>query len=187
VFSNVGLSQKIVQFAYRLLTRAEKRLHSEFAKIRIAELKSSLGTCGKGVTINPKWDWLGHSNIHLGNNVYINNGSSIQGEGGLFIGDNTIIGPNVTIWTVNHEIHDEVLPYGSVRRFRPVRIERNVWIGINVTIVPGAHIGEGVVIGAGTVVAGVVPKLAIVAGAKWRLIGERDRRHYEDKSGESLL
>ena len=43
---------------------------------------------------------------------------------------------------------------------------------------PGAIIGEGAVVGAGTVVSGEVPPMQIIAGQKWRTIGERDPTHY---------
>ena len=68
----------------------------------------------------------------------------------LLYTSNVILGPNVNIYTASH-------PYNEVQRIKgleyakPVKIYDNVWIGGNVTILPGVKINQGAIIGAGSV------------------------------------
>jgi len=78
-----------------------------------------------------------------------------------------MIGPNVTIVTVNHEINPETRINAIPK---PVKIGKNVWIGANCTILPGVTIGENSVIGAGSVVTKDVPANIVVAGNPAKLI-----------------
>ena len=105
-------------------------------------------------------------NIHIGKNVFFNTGCSFQDRGGIFIGDHSAIGMNVTIATLNHglDIRDRGTTYPS-----PVKIGKYVWIGSNVTILPGVTIHDFSIIGAGAVVTKNVPSKSVYAGvpAKW--------------------
>lgn len=161
-----------------LARRIEKHWTLEMHRQNQLELLHGLGKAGQNLWVANNFRWSGLNGIEVGDNVRINLNSQIQGEGGVKIGDRVSIGPNVTIWSVNHDIYGEKLPHGSRKLPKEVNIERNVWIGINVTIAPGTTIGEGAVVAAGTVVSGKVPAFAIIAGQKWRQIGERDRAHY---------
>lgn len=106
-------------------------------------------------------------NINIGKNVFINACCKFQDQGGIEIGDNVLIGHNVTITTLNHDI----LPNKRASMIaKQVRIYSNVWIGANVTILPGITINEGAIIGAGSVVTKDVPKNAIVAGNPAKII-----------------
>ena len=108
-------------------------------------------------------------NTKIGKNVFINSCCRFQDNGGIEIGDKTMIGPNVTIVTVNHEINPETRINAIPK---PVKIGRNVWIGADCTILPGVTIGENSVIGAGSVVTKDVPANVIVAGNPAKLIKE---------------
>ena len=106
-------------------------------------------------------------NITVGKNVFINTGCSFQDRGGITIGDGSQIGMNVTIATLNHgfdlETRNTTYPL-------PVVIGKNVWIGSNVTIVPGAVIGDNSVIAAGATVVGNIPTNVIAAGCPAKAI-----------------
>jgi len=106
-------------------------------------------------------------NLHMGKNVFINSNVMFTDMGGIYIGDKVLIGPNVTIATVNHKIEP------SQRRnlnLESVCIHDNAWIAANVTITPGVVIGENAIVAAGAVVTRNVPANTIVAGVPARII-----------------
>lgn len=100
-------------------------------------------------------------NIEIGKNVFINSNCHFQDQGGIVIGDGTLIGHNVTLATLNHGKLPE--DRGSLYP-KPIIIGKNVWIGANVTIVAGVTIGDNVIIGAGSIVTKDIEKNIIVAG-----------------------
>lgn len=114
--------------------------------------------------------------IRCGANVRINTGAFIDARGGLTLGADVLIGPNVVIVTSQHHWDDPTAPIvaqGNVAA--PVEIGSDVWIGGNAVVTPGVTIGTGAVVGAGAVVTHDVPPHAIVAGVPARVIGERPR------------
>ncbi len=106
-------------------------------------------------------------NITIGRRTFINMGCSFQDWGGIVIGDDCLIGHNCTICTVNHSKAPE-------RRgdmvCAPVRLGNQVWVGANVTILPGVSIGDGAIIAAGAVVSRDVAPATIVGGIPAKLI-----------------
>lgn len=102
-------------------------------------------------------------NITIGLNFYSDVNLTILDQGTVTIGDNVILGPNVNIYTASH-------PYNEIQRIKgleyakPVKIYDNVWIGGNVTILPGVKINQGAIIGAGSVVTHDIPPYVIAAG-----------------------
>lgn len=106
-------------------------------------------------------------NIHIGKNVFINSGCRFQDQGGITLGDDTLVGHNVVIATLNHGLaaNDRGSLYPS-----PVVIGKNVWVGAGATILPGVTIGENAVIAAGAVVAKDVPANTIVGGVPAKVI-----------------
>lgn len=106
-------------------------------------------------------------NIHVGKNVFINMGCKFQDQGGIFIGDGTLIGHNVVLATLNHAMSPD---NRSTMIPKPIHIGKNVWIGSNATILPGVTIGDGAVIAAGAVVAKDVPENTVVGGVPAKTI-----------------
>jgi acetyltransferase-like isoleucine patch superfamily enzyme len=110
-------------------------------------------------------------NIKLGKNVFINAGCQFQDQGGIMIGDDTLVGPKTVIATLNHHQNPDkranLIP-------KPVKIGNKVWIGANVTILPGVTIGDGAIIAAGAVVNKDVEKNTIVGGVPAKKIKEVD-------------
>lgn len=101
-------------------------------------------------------------NIHVGKNVFINSGCRFQDQGGITIGDGALIGHNVVLATLNHDIDPGKR---STLHPAPITIGTNVWIGANAAILPGVTIGDGAIIAAGAVVTKDVPPNIIAGGA----------------------
>ena len=142
------------------------------------ELLRKLQACGYGVRINGKIYVREPNKLILGNNVHIGEGCYFAAEGGLTIGDNTHISRNVTIYTINHNYEGSSLPYDCSYLLKPVAIRKNVWIGMNVCIVPGVRIGDGAIIGMGTVVSRDVAAGTIVGSPPQRVLKTRNNEHY---------
>lgn len=108
-------------------------------------------------------------NIHVVKNVFINTGCTMQDQGGVYIGDGALIGHHAMIATLNHEQdpakRGELLPAA-------VHIGKRVWLGANVTVLPGVTIGDGAIIAAGAVVTKDVPARTIAAGVPARVVKE---------------
>ena len=106
-------------------------------------------------------------NISVGRNVFINSGCCFQDQGGITIGDNVLIGQQVVIATLNHDLGAEkranMLP-------APVVIGNNVWVGAHATILAGVTIGDNAVIAAGAVVTKDVPANTVVGGVPAKII-----------------
>ena len=106
-------------------------------------------------------------NIHIGKNVFINAGCKFQDQGGIYIEDGVLIGHNAVLATINH-MEDPEKRAGMI--FQPIHIEKKVWLGANITVLPGVTIGEGSVIAAGAVVTKDVPANIIAAGVPAKVI-----------------
>lgn len=117
--------------------------------------------------------------VEIGQNVHMEDHAFIQSEGGLVIGDNTHIGRNFVVQTVTHDNQSDALPYGENPVYGKVVIGKNVWIGMNVHLMPGTEISDGCIIEPGTVVSGIIPSLSIIGPGKWRLLKYRDKDHYD--------
>lgn len=110
-------------------------------------------------------------NIHLGKNVFINSGCKFQDQGGIYIGDDVLIGHNVVLATLNHEEDPE--KRGNLCP-APIRIGNKVWIGSNATILPGVSIGDGAIIAAGAVVTKDVSEKTVVGGVPAKILKKID-------------
>jgi len=139
-----------------------EKIRELFSKLTESEIDETFGLfppfytdCGK--------------NIKIGKNVFINACCRFQDQGGIEIGDGSLIGHNATIATLNHD-------FNPLKRQNltpsPVKIGKNVWIGSDCTILPGVEIGDGAIIGAGSVVTKSVPKNTIAVGNPARVIKE---------------
>ena len=106
-------------------------------------------------------------NIKIGKNVFINACCRFQDQGGIEIGDGSLIGHNTTIATLNHDFNPDKR---ANLHPSPVKIGKKVWIGSDCTILPGVEIGDGAVIGAGSVVTKNIPANSIAVGNPARVI-----------------
>ena len=100
-------------------------------------------------------------NITIGRDVFINSGCHFQDQGGITIGDGSLIGHNVVLATINHDL----TPLNNrENHYAPIVIEEHVWIGSNATVVPGVTIGRWAVVAAGAVVTKDVEEYTVVGG-----------------------
>lgn len=130
-------------------------------------------TLGEGTVINPPIYTILADKVKIGKNVVIMNGFQCMSAGGLTIEDDTMISLNCTIATNNHDFYER-----HIITCKPVHIKKNVWIGVNVTILPGVTIGNNAVVGAGAVVTKDVPENAVVVGNPARVIKYLDAEKF---------
>ena len=126
------------------------------------------GSGGDSVWMQPPFYCDYGVNIHLGERVFFNFNCIVLDVCPVTIGDFTLIGPAVQIYTPLHPLNAALRrgqEYG-----RPVTIGRDVWIGGGAIICPGVTIGDRAVIGAGSVVTRDVPGDVFAAGNPCRVI-----------------
>lgn len=132
-------------------------------------LKMMLGRVGERVWIAKTFSCDRGKNIFIGDDFFANYNLTVLDIREVYIGDHVMIGPNTLISTVGHPLS----PKGRrdyLAQAAPVRIGNDVWIGGNVTILPGVTIGNNVVVAAGAVVTKDVPDNSLVAGVPARVI-----------------
>ncbi len=121
---------------------------------------------GEGFRMFPPFYTDFGKNIHIGRNVFINSCCHFQDQGGIYIGNDVLIGHNVVLATVNHETD----PYDRRCNYGPIKIGNHVWIGSNAVITQNVIISDGAIIAAGAVVTHDVPENTIVGGVPAKII-----------------
>lgn len=111
------------------------------------------------------------SNLIIGDNFYANTNCTLLDCATITIGDNVLLGPNVSLYTSNHAFDAEERIEG-LEQVLPISIGDNVWLGGSVTVVGGVTIGENTVFGAGSVVTKDIPANELAAGNPCRMIRE---------------
>ncbi len=161
-----GIMHRVSQEALRITGELNGGYHEPE---RVRELLAQLTgkPVDESVTLFPPFNADFGRNITLGKRIFINAGCKFQDQGGVTIGDGTLIGHNVVIATLNHDL-------APSRRAdmhpAPVVIGRNVWIGSNATILPGVSVGDDAVVAAASVVTRDVPAGAVVVGSPARVV-----------------
>lgn len=144
-------------------------------------LKKMIADIGEGCYIEPPFhaNW-GGKHVHLGKNVYINFNATFVDDTHIYVGDYTMIGPNVTLATAGHpilpELREKYYQYNL-----PIHIGKNCWLGAGVIVLPGITIGDNSVIGAGSVVTRDIPANVVAVGNPCKVlrpIGEHDKEYY---------
>lgn len=144
-------------------------------------LKEMFAEIGEDCYIEPPFhaNW-GGKNVHFGNGVYANFNLTLVDDGKIFVGNNVMFAPNVTVASATHPINPNIRRKQAQYNLS-IHIGNNVWIGANSVILPGVHIGENTVIGAGSVVTKDIPDNVVAVGNPCRVIREindNDMKYY---------
>ncbi|MGM9998241.1 MAG: sugar O-acetyltransferase [Candidatus Bruticola sp.] len=133
-----------------------------------SELFASIGveTC-----IMPRFSCDYGENIYLGSRCYINYNCVMLDCASISLGDGVLIGPNCGLYTAIHPLNSGLRLQG-IEMAKPIKVGDGVWLGGNVTILPGVSIGEYSVIGAGSVVTKDIPSRVLAYGNPCRVIKE---------------
>ena len=148
---------------------------------RQALMKEMFAELGKGVYIEPPFhaNW-GGAHCHFGDYVYVNFNVTCVDDTHIYVGENTMLGPNVILATAGHPILPELREKGYQYNM-PIHIGKNCWLGAGVIVLPGVTIGDHSVIGAGSIVTRDIPANVVAVGNPCRVlrpIGEKDREYY---------
>lgn len=112
--------------------------------------------------------------IIIGNRTGISARAYLAGQGGITIGDDVIMGPNVQIFSENHafaDINKNIKDQGVIKQ--AVKIGNNCWIGGGATILAGVNLGDGCVVAAGSVVNKSFPENTVIGGIPAKAIKNR--------------
>lgn len=158
----------------RLLVREYNTIDPTDLDRKYKILQELLGSVDIKTVIEPPFYCDDGENIFLGKNFYANFNLIILDAARVTIGDNVVIGPNVTIAAADHPIHPSSRTDGHSFPiiFAPVTIGNDVWIGAGVTILKGVTIGDGAVIGAHSLVTKDIPSMVVAAGTPCRVLRE---------------
>ncbi len=117
--------------------------------------------------VPPLWSDHGRA-LRLGERVFVNHGCTINDLGGIVIGDDVMVGPNVQLLSAGHPVDPAERRAGVV--VARIEIGRGVWIGAGATVLQGVRVGEDSVVAAGAVVTRDVPARVLVAGVPARVV-----------------
>lgn len=149
------------------LFRIFDRFWRDYEDYTVRRTLANLAACGRNVRMSPTVRILSVGCLTVGNDVDINEYTHVFAGGGVFIGDGCLISSHCVISSATH-------PKDPARRAEvigaPVRLERGVWLGAGVLVLPGVTIGEEAIIGAGAVVTKDVPARAVCVGNPARVI-----------------
>lgn len=153
---------------------------TEFKK-REEMLREMFAEIGDDCYIEPPFHSnFGGEHVHFGNHIYANFGLTLVDDTHIYVGDNTMFGPHVTVATAGHPI-DPTLRAKEYQYNMPIHIGKNCWIGAGSLILPGVTIGDNTVIGAGSVVTKDIPSSVVAVGNPCRVmrdVSEHDREYY---------
>ena len=157
---------KYAEEALQLTMEMNNHYHT-FEEIRALLSKLTASKIDERCILFPPFHTEFGKNLKLGKAVFINACCRFQDNGGIEIGDGSMIGQGTTIVTLNHDLDPKTRHNATPK---PVKIGKNVWIGASCTILPGVSIGDNAVIGAGSVVVKSIPANAVAVGNPARVI-----------------
>jgi acetyltransferase-like isoleucine patch superfamily enzyme len=159
-----------IERAWEILGRLNALAPGDFGAMRA--LLGELTGCelDPSVRVLPPFHCDGGGRLRFGRNVFVNHGCTAMDSGGIDIGEDVMIGPNVQLISSGHPLDP------ATRRSRitsaPIRIGRGAWIAAGATVLQGVTVGEDAVVAAGAVVTRDVAPRTLVAGVPAKLVRE---------------
>jgi acetyltransferase-like isoleucine patch superfamily enzyme len=163
----------LARYGVRALLEVVKRQVEEYTRP-----KHELAAFGEASHLNERSSIREPRNVHIGRRVSVGPECRLWASpnASIYLEDDVLLGPNVTIVSSNHGTADLAVPIVSQPWIeRDVRIGAGAWLGANSVVLPGVTVGPGAVVGASAVVNEDVPAYAIVAGIPARVISSRTR------------
>jgi len=157
----------------RLLIKKLNDGREDQVEERAQILKELIPHAKEGLWLQPPFYCDYGSNIILGEKVFFNFNCVVLDVMEVVIGDRTLFGPNVQIYTATHPI-DHLQRASGVEYAKSITIGNDVWVGGSAVICPGVSIGDRTVIGAGSVVTKDIPSDVFAAGNPCRVIRKID-------------
>lgn len=157
-----------VQRAMAITARINRLTYDDLAQVRALLAELTGRPVDESVALIPPFYCANGLDLRLGRNVFINQNCTMYDLGGLDIGDDVMIGPNVSLLTTGHPIDPSQRRSGVTTN--PIVIGRNVWIAAGATVIGGVTVGDNSVIATGAVVTRDVPPDSLVGGNSARLI-----------------
>jgi len=156
--------------AWAILARLNALAPGDFDAVRALLDELTGRQLDPSVRVLPPFHTDTGRNLRFGRNVFVNHGCTAMDLGGITIGDDVMLGPNVQLISSGHPLDPET------RRTRitaaPIRIGRGAWLAAGATVLQGVTVGEDAVVAAGAVATRDVPARALVAGVPARVIRE---------------
>ena len=169
------------QLKYIDVVHKYNRLKATQINKRNKLLKKMFGGIGDNCYFEaPIYANFGCKHVFIGNHVYANFNLTLVDDGNIYIGNDVMIAPNVTIATAGHPINAHLRQVGYQYN-RDVHIGNNVWIGTGAIIMPGVSIGDNTVIGAGSIVTKDLPSNVVAIGNPCKVlreVGEKDDKYF---------
>ena len=175
---NPEIFEEQIQYQEKLYDYNQTRPSEQEKRTNL--LKEMFAEIGENCYIEPPFhaNFGGH-HCHFGKNIYVNYNLTAVDDTHIYVGDNTMIAPNVILASAAHPLDPEERRKGYQYN-KPVHIGKNCWLGAGVIVVPGVSIGDDTVIGAGSVVTKDIPSGVVAVGNPCRVIKEIKR---EEKNG----
>lgn len=136
-------------------------------------MRGLLGSAGVNLFIEQPFYCDYGYNISVGDNFYANVNCVILDGAPVKFGDNVFVAPSCGFYTAGHPL-DVKRRNAGLEYARPITVGNNVWIGAQVSVLPGVSIGDNCVIGAGSVVNRDIPANSLAAGNPCRVIRALD-------------
>lgn len=146
-------------------------------------LEKLFGSIGENVWLETPFFCDYGEFIFIGHNSFIHANCTFIDNNTITIGNNSLIGPSVQLYTASHPLQASERIYQdsespNKRHYRtyssPIKIGHNTWIGGNSTVLPGVTIGDNTTIGAGSVVASDIPAGVLAVGNPCQVVGNLD-------------